>query len=133
MSEQAAENKLICVSLYPPSSLPSRLLLVFFPLRHSTSISVLHAPFSLFLPSSHRYATARYNIVLRPSFCPSLPFAPQKSELKSLLGVFFLELCSVLNFLLSIFVKKKLFLDHLSSVVTVATNQIPDNLKNKKP
>lgn len=89
MSEQAAENKLICVSLYPPSSLPSRLLLVFFPLRHSTSISVLHAPFSLFLPSSHRYATARYNIVLRPSFCPSLPFAPQKSELKSLLGVFF--------------------------------------------
>lgn len=38
--------------------------------------SVLRTPSSLFLPPSHRYATACRNAVLRPSFCPSLFFAP---------------------------------------------------------
>lgn len=59
------------------------LLLVIFPLCHSTSISVLHAPLSLCPPSSHRYAIARCNIFLRPSFCPCLLFTPWKSELIS--------------------------------------------------
>ena len=51
--------------------------------------SVLRTPSSLFLPPSHRYATACRNAVLRPSFCPSLFFAPWKSELLRLLGVVF--------------------------------------------
>lgn len=53
-----------------PFFLPLFSLLVFFPLCHSTSISVLHAHFSLFHPSSHHKATAR--CLRRPSFCPSI-------------------------------------------------------------
>lgn len=71
MSEQPAENKLICFSFHPSSSFPSPFTF-FFSLCHSTSIFVLHAHFSLFLLPSYHYATARCNISLRPSFCPSL-------------------------------------------------------------
>lgn len=71
MSEQAAENKLICFSFYPPSSLSSTSFTCFL-LSLSLYINLwLTCPFSVFLPSSHRYATTRCNIFLRPSFCPS--------------------------------------------------------------
>lgn len=107
-------------------------LLVFFPLCHSTSISVLHSHFSLFLPSSHHYAAARCNIFLRPSFCPSLPFAPWKSDLISYLCIWRVghkfQLSSVLR---CQSLKNKVVSGsaslHYLMYSTAATNQIPNS------
>lgn len=90
MSEQAAENKLICFSFYPPSSLSSPSFTCFLP-SLSLHISLcLHASFSLSISplfSCLCYCKMQHS---SSSFFPSfsfLLFTPWKSELISYLRI----------------------------------------------
>lgn len=119
MSEQTAENKLICYS--PPSSLSSPSFTCFLPslslyinlclTRHVLSISSL---FSSLCFCKMQHCPKKNH----PSFCPSLLFAPYKCELlRVLFGVLHGFQLYSMSCCQSQKQEEKMFLDQLPTTV----------------